>query len=89
MTRLLVQPFSFACRTANDFHVFFELPSPHRIFCGAVAFQQAINPAFPRAAMLPRSAPSSPGERDVFIAGAVQPELLCLIGQIFPFGLQH
>ena len=86
---LFIESFAFAGAAGGDFHVFFELPTAHGVCGGAPGFEESVDPAFPGAAVFPDAAASAPGEGDVSVSGAMEPEFFGGFGDVFPFGFEE
>ena len=86
---LLVESFAVARRTADDFQMLFHRATQHWIFCGAIVFQLAIDPAFPSATVLVNATAGTPRKGNVPIPRPEQPQSLRLFRKIHPLRFEH
>ena len=82
--RLRVEPAALAVGAADDVHVRFELVDQRLGLGGAVLFEQLGDDAVERAAVLLRVLAGPPGERDVLVARAPQPDAALVLGELVP-----
>src|ERR1700682_2722869 len=80
---------SIASAAANDAHVFFKLAALNAAVRAAVPRKQMGDDSLEATAIFMSAGAAPPGERDVFVPGAPEPEFLQLSGKLFPRRFEH
>ena len=86
---LRIEPSAVAGGAGDHAHVFFELAGLHLAVGAAMAVEQLRDDAFEMPAVFRAMRAAAPGERDVLIAGAVEPDFLQRGIELAPRRFEH